>query len=254
MKIQQVAAQLYTVREQCQTAEGLLTTCKKIHDIGYTSVQVSGIGGSIPFEQVKAVMDECSLSICCTHTPFDRITEHPDEVAAQHRLYGTTEVGLGCMPGEYWGSYEGQLTFAKKMVEAAKVLKGYGMDLAYHNHRFEFTRFPEGVPFNAMMDLFMENGVNLILDLFWVQAGGASPEDYIRRAAGHLNVVHFKDMTVIDNKDAMAEVGEGNMNWPAIIRACDEAGVKWAAVEQDTCRRDPVESLAISYRNLKAMM
>ena len=36
----------------------------------------------------------------------------------------------------------------------------------------------------------------------------------------------------------MAEVGEGNLEWPAIIAACG---------------RDPFESLKISLENLKAM-
>jgi sugar phosphate isomerase/epimerase len=60
-------------------------------------------------------------------------------------------------------------------------------------------------------------------------------------------------MVVIDNQPAMAEVGEGNLNWPAILTACWEAGVEWYAVEQDICRRNPFESLTISYNNLKAM-
>jgi sugar phosphate isomerase/epimerase len=51
----------------------------------------------------------------------------------------------------------------------------------------------------------------------------------------------------------MAEVGEGNLNWPAILEACRQAGVEWYIVEQDTCQRDPLESLRISLRNLQAM-
>lgn len=253
MKKQQIAAQLYTVRDQCKTAEGLRDTCLKLRDIGYRSVQVSGIG-PIPFDEVKAITREAGMSICCTHTGFDAICDRTDEVVAQHRLYETTDIGVGCMPGEYWGSYESQMAFARQMVDAAKKLKEYGLDLAYHNHAFEFTRFPEGVPFFDMAELFMENGVNFILDLYWLQAGGVNPAEWIRKLAGHVNVVHFKDMTVIDNRTAMAEVGEGNMNWHEMVQACDEAGVKWAAVEQDTCQRHPIESLAISYRNLASIL
>ncbi|UCD39610.1 MAG: hypothetical protein JSV87_04140, partial [Candidatus Bathyarchaeota archaeon] len=51
-----------------------------------------------------------------------------------------------------------------------------------------------------------------------------------------------------------AEIGEGNMNWQAIIEAAEESGVEWYLVEQDNCYgRDPFESLRISHRNLKAM-
>ena len=51
----------------------------------------------------------------------------------------------------------------------------------------------------------------------------------------------------------MAEVGEGNLNWPAILDACKATGAEWYIVEQDTCQRDPFESLAISLRNLQGM-
>ena len=54
-------------------------------------------------------------------------------------------------------------------------------------------------------------------------------------------------------QQAMAEVGEGNMNFESIVAACQRIGVEWYAVEQDICQRDPFESLAISFRNLRAM-
>jgi sugar phosphate isomerase/epimerase len=70
-------------------------------------------------------------------------------------------------------------------------------------------------------------------------------------------VVHLKDMTILSEgwsaQQAMAEIGEGNLNWPEILRACQEAGVEWYAVEQDECQRDPFKSLSISYQNLRAM-
>jgi sugar phosphate isomerase/epimerase len=60
-------------------------------------------------------------------------------------------------------------------------------------------------------------------------------------------------MTMRGSQQLMAEVGEGNLNWPAILDACRAAGVRWYIVEQDTCQRDPFDSLAISLRNLHGM-
>ena len=34
-------------------------------------------------------------------------------------------------------------------------------------------------------------------------------------------------MAIIDNQQAMAEVGEGNLNWPGILAACQEIEVEW---------------------------
>jgi len=60
-------------------------------------------------------------------------------------------------------------------------------------------------------------------------------------------------MTMKGTTQLFAEVGEGNLNWPAILDACKEAGVRWHIVEQDISQRDPFESLAISLRNLNKM-
>lgn len=253
MERQQIAAQLYTVRDFCRTAEDLRTTCQKLARIGYKAVQVSGIG-PIPPEQVKEIMDECGLKICITHVPYYTLVNDPMEIVRMHKVYETENVGIGSMPGEYWNSYEGQMTFARQMVKSAAILREHGLQLAYHNHSFEFTRFPEGVPMEAMAELFMENGVDFILDLYWLQAAGAFPVEWIYKVAGHMKVAHFKDMTVTDNHSAMAAVGEGNMNYRSIIKACDDTGVKWAAVEQDTCPIDPFECMKISYNNIVNMI
>jgi sugar phosphate isomerase/epimerase len=90
-----------------------------------------------------------------------------------------------------------------------------------------------------------------------VQHGGADPAAWIRGLKNRMPVIHLKDMVMMnaDNgvQQFMAEVGEGNLNWQAILDACREADVEWYAVEQDICQLDPFESLAISYRNLQAM-
>jgi sugar phosphate isomerase/epimerase len=55
-----------------------------------------------------------------------------------------------------------------------------------------------------------------------------------------------------EREQRMAEIGEGNLNWPAILKAAREGGVEWYLVEQDACYgRDPFESLAISFQYLK---
>jgi sugar phosphate isomerase/epimerase len=64
----------------------------------------------------------------------------------------------------------------------------------------------------------------------------------------------LKDVAVVGGKTVMAEVGEGNLDWARILVACRTAGTDWLVVEQDECRRDPMESLAISFSNLTRLM
>ncbi|NCO90136.1 MAG: sugar phosphate isomerase/epimerase, partial [Armatimonadetes bacterium] len=62
-----------------------------------------------------------------------------------------------------------------------------------------------------------------------------------------------KDMKMGGREQQFAEIGEGNLNWPAILEACLEAGTKWYIVEQDRCDGNPFDSLELSFRNLKKM-
>ena len=60
-------------------------------------------------------------------------------------------------------------------------------------------------------------------------------------------------MGIKEGKQIMQAIGEGNLNWVSIIKACQESGVKWYLVEQDICQHHPLEDLKISLENLKRM-
>ncbi|MCL6630865.1 MAG: GIY-YIG nuclease family protein [Armatimonadetes bacterium] len=99
--------------------------------------------------------------------------------------------------------------------------------------------------------------VEKVRDLDWLVTSSETEalileNNLIKRHSPRFNV-HLKDMAIQNRTQIMAEIGEGNLNWPRILDACRKAGVEWYIVEQDTCERDPFESLAISLRNLKAM-
>ncbi len=92
------------------------------------------------------------------------------------------------------------------------------------------------------------------LDTHWVAAGGGDPAAWVRMCAGREPLLHLKDFTIVEGERRFAEIGEGNLNWAAILAEADAAGVEFYLIEQDNCYdRDCFESLAISYRNLVEM-
>lgn len=244
-----LAAQLYTLREQMQTPEGIREGLRRVGGMGYTSVQVSAIGAIEP-ERLRDLCVESGLAVCATHTPFAEILDDTKAVAERHKIIGCPLVGLG-HGGEYVGeptvSSYGRL--AKKLNEAGGKLRAFGLRFAYHNHNAEFRRLDNGMTgYDFLVRETDPELVGFILDTYWVQAGGASPVEYIRRLQGRIEVIHFKDMAVDDQcRPQIAEIGGGNLNWHDIIAACEETGVRTAAVEQDTCPRDPFDCLRSSY-------
>ncbi|MBC7235081.1 MAG: sugar phosphate isomerase/epimerase [Chloroflexi bacterium] len=247
-----VAAQLYTVRQFTKNAKEVAQTLKKVADIGYTAVQISAFGDVSPAEVAKMCADN-GLRIISTHTNWQRFVDDIDGVIQEHEIYGCKHPAIGGLFGEY-RSVEGLKRFLDEFGPVGEKLAAAGMDFSYHNHSHEFARYGGKTWMEMLFEQMQGNEVfKFELDVYWVQHGGADPAYWVRKCAGREPLLHLKDMAITpDREQRFAEVGEGNLNWPAILQAAQEGGVEWYCVEQDQCyERDPFESLAISYRHLK---
>lgn len=248
-----IAAQLYTLREYTKTPEDIEKTMKKVKEIGYDAVQVSGMGPIDP-QDLKAIVDREGLDICATHIGFDRMQNDLEAVINEHKLWNCKYVGVGSMPNEYRENREGFVKFAKEASEIARKLKENDLQFIYHNHNFEFVKFDNMTGMDILFEESDPEAFDFEIDTYWIQAGGADPIQWITRMAGRMDVIHFKDMVMDNNREQiMSEIGEGNLNWDGIIKACEDIGVEWACIEQDVCQRNPFDSLEISLKNLKKM-
>lgn len=251
-----LAAQLYTVRQHTQTPQDFAESMQKISQIGYKAVQVSGIG-PISNEDVVRITDDHGLAICNTHISFDQLKNHLDAVIDQHHLWKCKHVAIGSMPGEYRAGEDGFKKFAVDASKIGEALSRADLTFSYHNHSFEFVRFGKHTGLDVIYEESDPRYLKGEVDTYWVQHGGGDPVAWVRKLSNRMPVIHLKDMMVISEgwnvTQLMAEIGEGNLNWPEILAACADSNVEWCAVEQDECQRDAFESLKISYQNLKAM-
>jgi sugar phosphate isomerase/epimerase len=248
-----VGAQLYTVRDYAKTLPDIAETLKKVADIGYTAVQISGFGPADPKDIVKLIQDN-GLTVASTHTGWPEFLNDLDGVIEVHKLYGCSHPAIGGLPREYY-SADGLKRFLDELAPIAEKLAAEGMDFSYHNHNHELMKY-SGQTWLAMLYEQADPGMlKAEIDTYWIQAGGADPAAWVEKCAGREPLLHLKDFAMGPGREQrFAEIGEGNLNWPRIMEAAKQGGVEWYLVEQDRCyERDPFESLAISYRNLKAM-
>jgi sugar phosphate isomerase/epimerase len=88
------------------------------------------------------------------------------------------------------------------------------------------------------------------LDTYGIQAGGGNPIDWCDRMKGRLPMLHMKDLGVNEEHfGVFREIGRGNLNWRAIIKAAEASGCDWFIVEQDGnwIDDDPFKSLKTSF-------
>lgn len=241
-----LGAQLYTVRHYTQSARDFDIAMKKIAEIGYRTVQISAIG-NIPAEQVREICDRHALEIVLTHTSPDRILNDTQAVIREHDAMGCTYIGLGSMPDRYrtvaWLD-----RFFADFKEPARKIADAGKLLMYHNHDFEFEALGKTRIIERLMAEFTPQEMGFTLDTYWVQTAGADVCQWIEKLAGRLPCVHLKDRAVVRATPVMAPVGEGNMNFPAILDAVEKfGGTRYLLVEQDECLESPFVCLKKSF-------
>lgn len=241
-----IGAQYYTLREHVKTIEDFEETCRKVSAIGYKIVQISGT--PLGAAEMKAVLDQYGLEVVTTHRSFEDFQRDLEEIMDYNRTLGCRLCGIGSMPGWARESGENLSRFISEVNEMAARLEKEGFFFGYHNHAFEFARVDGRFIMDRLIEETDPKAFQFIVDTYWLQVGGMDPASYIRKLGGRAIAIHFKDLKAnIDNTTEMAEIGEGNLDWDGIIEACEEAGARWALVEQDICRRDPFESMKISY-------
>lgn len=243
-----LAAQLYTVRMFTNTDDEVCKMFERIRKAGYEAVQLSGIKAYNP-QNIARALKENGLSVCSTHNSLDRIVKETDALIEEHRLFGTSYIGLGYFRGNSLEEYQNLL---RDLQPALEKIAAAGMRFTYHNHAHEFIKFDGVRPIDYMKEHTDREKFFFLPDMYWVQTAGASPVRFLADFSGRTPIVHFKDMKVAqeEGKTNMAEIYEGNMDYDTIYAECLNQKVEWVVVEQDFCDRDPFESLAISYKKL----
>jgi sugar phosphate isomerase/epimerase len=244
-----IALQLYTVRDFLKTPEDVESSFQKIRDIGYKAVELAGLT-CLDDAELQQLLERYGLFCCSMHVRMAGVTDELEATIRKMQMLGCPHVAVSWSGPEY-RTIEGVKNLAQQLHDAGKTLSEHGLKLSYHNHKFEFEKLGSKVMLKHLYDLSAPQYLSAQLDLCWIQMSGASPVTWIRQMAGRNWSIHYKDVTIKNDEQVLTEVGEGNLDWPEIIRASEEVGAQFYVVEQDRCERDPFESANISYQNLR---
>jgi len=244
-----IALQLYTVRDDCSA--NFPAALKRVAEIGYKFVELAGFNG-LSVSQLQAELAANGLSAISAHVGLGELTgDNADQVLADYKAVGASTIVVPYLPAENRVGAAGYKETAQTLSKIAVKAKALDLGLAYHNHNFEFDEKFDGV--SGMDILVGETDPSLVkieLDTYWALFAGVDPVGFLKQHPGRFPLLHIKDMDPTDR--TFAEVGTGLLPLDAIIAAAPAAGAKYLIVEQDSCKRAPMESITISLTNLKA--
>ena len=135
-----IGAQFYTLREYTRTISDFEETCRKVRDIGYQIVQISGT--PLRAAEMKKVLDAYGLEVVTTHRSFDDFQDNLEEIMDYNRTLGCELCGIGSMPGWARESGENLGRFLKEAGQIAARLRKEGLYFG-GSDRIEFYRRSE---------------------------------------------------------------------------------------------------------------
>jgi len=251
MQIEQIALQLYTLRDHLKTPEAYASTLERVAAIGYRAVEMAG-PRPLPEAELAELCRQKGLVICSAHESPTTILKKPQSVIRNLNAFGCT-YAVYPYPEKIDLHKSKDLRRLVEGLEASgSVLARAEKTLAYHNHATELEPV-DGIPILEVIYGNTEaNHLQGQLDTYWVHVGDSSPQAWCARLRDRLPLIHLKDCRFdADGKPQFAEVGHGVLDWQTICATAEACGCRWFIVEQDTCLGDPFESVEMSFRYLR---
>jgi len=233
-----IAVQMYTLRD----AGSLDQQLKIVHDAGVDAVETVGTQ-NVSAAELRQLLDRYSLRAISSHVQLADLRKDLDAVVAFNRAIGNTTLVVPYLDEKDRPTdAAGWTALGQELGRISTQVRAKGMHLAYHNHDFELVDFNGKTGLEL---LFAAAGPDLQteLDLAWVARAGYDPVVMLGKFEGRLFAVHAKDNAPegqAEDEGGFAAVGQGVLDWRAILPAAAGAGVQWYIVEHDH-PRDPAK-------------
>lgn len=250
-----IAYQIYSCRNHLKSKEDIEQTFQKIADIGYTQIQTDEtfIDGCT-CEEFASYINKAGLKGIGHHISMPENPDDIDGILDVAKILGTTNIGLG---GVRYPTIEEYLTIIDKINRLAENLAKHGIKFTYHHHSHEFSKIDGVKPMDILMEKLNKN-VTFVVDTYWLNNAGFDVIPALKKFAGRVDILHLKDRGLVSGTSTgmITEVGNGNIDFKAVLKTAEEMGIQYICVEQDSWPEDSdsLISAKISFDNLKKII
>ncbi|RUA32256.1 MAG: sugar phosphate isomerase/epimerase [Bacteroidetes bacterium] len=255
--------QLYTLREALE--KDFKGTIEKVAKIGYKNLEFFNysdgkyFGNSI--KEVKSILDELNLKAKSSHVltgwampkNLGTMTNDWERTVADAAELGQSHIACAYLFDSERESIDDYKKLSDLLNTCGETSKEYGIQMAYHNHDFEFQAMDGKIPYDLLLSECDIELVKFELDLYWTARAGVDPVSYFKEHEGRFPLWHVKDMGAGEDQFFSA-VGEGVIDWQNIFNHASTAGLNQFFVEQDDTKSGkPFEEITKSYKYLKGI-
>ncbi|MEO8425789.1 MAG: sugar phosphate isomerase/epimerase [Verrucomicrobiota bacterium] len=248
--------QLYSLRFEMK--KNIPTTLALARKMGFEEIEGGTFAGTSP-QKSRELLDNADLKCASIGTSYEVLRGDLDNLINMAKTLGAGYVMCAWIPHEKGKFNEQNCRDASAVFNrAGEKLRAAGLRFAYHPHGFEFQPWKAGTLFDLMMAETKPEFVTFELDVFWAAHGGADPVKLLQRYGPRFELMHIKDLRKgaptgiltgsAPDSDSVA-VGAGQVDWPAVLREAQRAGLRHYFIEDEAV--EAVDQIPQSVRYLE---
>ena len=257
--------QLYTVR--AAMARDLDDTLKRVAAMGYEEVETYGFDPQglryygLDAKAFAQRLRDLKMTSPSGHydlnrfmsTSVDDLKRYVDRCIEGARALGQTYITWPLLDADARTIDKFKVAAERLNIVGAQAKKA-GLEVAYHNHDFEFIEQNGQIGYDVILKETDPALVKLQMDLYWIARGSKQPPSYwFKRAPGRFVMWHVKDMHKVSRD--YTELGNGSIDFTTIWPDAQRAGLKHFFVEQGgNFTHDPLRSVADSAEYVKRVL
>jgi sugar phosphate isomerase/epimerase len=251
--------QLWTVKDEAE--KDLAGTLRKVYAAGFREIEFAGFYGK-PAADVGKLMKDIGFSLVSMHAGAGDIAKKGAEILADAKTLGLKYI-VCSSPGV--SPEKDKLPWEEKMKSVdltdwkwnaelfnkfGKQVSDAGMAFGYHNHSAEFRKFDGKTAFDHLFEMTDPKLVKIELDVGWVQVAQQDPIALLNKYQDRVIALHVKDVSKRESADKdppSVALGEGVIDWKAVIGTAKKNGTKAFFYEQEAPFTRPIlDSVKIS--------
>ena len=254
--------QMWSLRETAK--ESPLKALDLVKEYKLREVETAGFG-DMTAEQYAAELKKRGLKAIGMHSGYEGFEKDLPGLIKSAKALGAKYIICPWLPQEKGKGFtdEQALKVAEDFNKWGKIAKESGVLLGIHPHGFEFlpSKKHEG---KTVFDVLAENTdpetVVFEMDVFWVVHAGHDPVELLKKYGKRWALMHVKDIrkgavTGLSTGGAPptdnVPVGDGQVNWPAVLKTAQKVGTKHFLIEDETPA--PLQCIPASLKYLRGL-
>ncbi|MDO4569374.1 MAG: sugar phosphate isomerase/epimerase [Planctomycetia bacterium] len=239
-----VGLQMYSLRSICE--HDVEAGMKLAAEMGFRYIEASKLY-NVDVKEYRALADKYGLIICAKNYDFSTFESDAgiDFVIEESKILGNKFAGVAWIPHKAPFDEADARRAAAVFNRAGERMAKEGLTFVFHNHGFEFQPWKDG---KTLFDLLMEETnpdfVSFEMDVLWTIFPNQDPVALLKKYPNRWKLFHLKDLrggvegnlsghTSVEND---VTLGSGQADYPAILKAAQEAGVEYYFIEDESPR------------------